>query len=215
MLVLGPVVDQQEDPGCGQALDQAVEQGLRLGIDPVQVLEDHEERLPLALPEQEVLDGIEGALPALGGIERLPVGVLDGHVEQGQQGGQDRLEGAIQREELAGHLLANLAVGFAIVHLEVGLEEVDDRQVAGRLAVGHGAGFQDEPVLGAVGVGELVDEAGLPHAGLPTTATSWPRPSCARASARRICSISASRPTNRVNPARRSRGAGSAGRSLR
>ena len=123
--------------------------------------------MPLALPEQEVLDGVEGALPALGGIERLPVGVLDGHVEQGQQGGQGRLEGPIQREELAGHLLANLAVGLAIVHLEVGLEEVDDRQVAGRLAVGHGARFQDEPVLGAVGVGELVDEAGLPHAGFP------------------------------------------------
>ena len=123
--------------------------------------------MPLALPEQEVLDGVEGALPALGGIERLPLGVLDGHVEQGQQGGQDRLEGAIQREELAGHLLADLAVGLAIVHLEVGLEEVDDRQVAGRLAVGHGARFQDEPVLGAVGVGELVDEAGLPHAGFP------------------------------------------------
>jgi hypothetical protein len=38
--------------------------GLRLGIDPVQVLEDHEYRLPVALREQEVLDGIEGALPA-------------------------------------------------------------------------------------------------------------------------------------------------------
>jgi hypothetical protein len=49
----------------------------------------------------------------------------------------------------------------------VHLEEVDDRQVAGGLAVGHGAGFQDEPVLGAVGTGELVDEAGLAHAGFP------------------------------------------------
>ena len=80
MLVLGPVVDQQEDPDREQALDQTVEQGLRLGIDPVQVLEDHEERLALALPEQEVLDGVEGALAALSGIERLPVGVLDGHI---------------------------------------------------------------------------------------------------------------------------------------
>src|SRR5439155_14535075 len=68
MLVLGPVVDQQEKPGRGQTLGQAVEQGLRLGIDPMQVLEDHENRLRLALPEQEVLDGIERALPALGGI---------------------------------------------------------------------------------------------------------------------------------------------------
>ncbi len=33
-----------------------------------------------------MLDGVEGALPALGGIERLPVGVLDGHIEQSQHG---------------------------------------------------------------------------------------------------------------------------------
>ena len=83
MMVLGPVVDQQEEPGRGQALHQAVEQGLRLGIDPVQVLENDEDRLPLALPEQQVLDGVERALPALGRIERLPLGVLDGHIEQG------------------------------------------------------------------------------------------------------------------------------------
>jgi len=53
------------------------------------------------------------------------------------------------------------------VHLEVGLEEVDDGHIAGCLAVGHGARFQDEPLLRAVRVGELVDEAGLPHAGFP------------------------------------------------
>ena len=156
MLILGPVVDEQEDTGRGEALDQAVEHGLRLGIDPVQIFKDHEDRLPLTLPEQEVLDRVERALPALVGIERLPGGVLDGHIEQGQQGGQDRLEGSIQREELARHLLADVAVGLAIVHLEVGLEDVDDRQVAGRLAVGHRARFQDEPVLDPVGVGELI-----------------------------------------------------------
>ena len=111
VLVLGPVVHQQQDPGRRQALDQAVEQRLRLGIDPVQVLEDHEQRLLLALPEQEPLDGVEGALPALGRIERLPGGVLDGHVEQGQQGRQGRLQRPIQRQELAGHLLADLARG--------------------------------------------------------------------------------------------------------
>ena len=70
MTVLGPVVDQEEDPGRGQTLDQAVEQGLRLGIDPVQVLEDQKERLRVALAEQEALDGLQCALPALRGIER-------------------------------------------------------------------------------------------------------------------------------------------------
>ena len=35
MLILGAVVDQQQEPGRGQALHQAVELGLGLGIDPV------------------------------------------------------------------------------------------------------------------------------------------------------------------------------------
>ena len=88
MLVLGPVVDEQEGPGRGKALDEAVEQGLRLGIDPVQVLEDHEHRLPLALPEQEVLDRVERALPALGRIERLPAGVIPGTSRRARKAGR-------------------------------------------------------------------------------------------------------------------------------
>lgn len=47
-------------------------------------------------------------------------------------------------------------MGLAFVHLEVGPEEVDDGQIAGCLAVGQGAGLQDEPVLGAVGMGVRV-----------------------------------------------------------
>jgi hypothetical protein len=134
VLVLRPVVHQQEQPSRGETLDQAVEQGLRFPVYPVQVLEDEEEGLALALPEQEMLDGIECALPPLSGIERLPGGVVDGHIEQSEQGRQDRLERAIEREELPGHLLADLAVGLAIVHPEVDLEEIDDGQVARGLA---------------------------------------------------------------------------------
>ena len=167
MLVLRPVVDQ-EKKSCGrQALDQAVQERLRFGVDPVEIFEDHEQGLQLALAEQETLDGVEGSLATLRRIERLPLRVLDGHVEERQQRGQGRLERPVQREELAGDLLADLPVGLAVVHLEVGPEEIDDRQIAGRLAVGHGTRLQDEPVLSAVGVGELVDEAGLPDAGFP------------------------------------------------
>ena len=105
----------------------------------MQVLEDDEERLVLTLTEQQVLDRVEHALAALSGIERLPRSVLDLHVEQGQQGWQGRLQRAVQGEQLARHLLANLAMGLALVDLEVSLEEIYDRQVASGLAIGHGA----------------------------------------------------------------------------
>jgi hypothetical protein len=39
--IFWPVVCEQTERGCRQALHQAVEQGLRLVIDPVQILEDH------------------------------------------------------------------------------------------------------------------------------------------------------------------------------
>jgi hypothetical protein len=42
-----------------QALDQAVEQGLGLGVNPVQILEDQHQRLHLSLPQEYPLEGIE------------------------------------------------------------------------------------------------------------------------------------------------------------
>jgi hypothetical protein len=38
---------------------------LRFSIDPVPVLEDHEDRLRLALPDQKALDGVERPFSAL------------------------------------------------------------------------------------------------------------------------------------------------------
>jgi hypothetical protein len=42
MLILGAVIDQEEEPGGRQALDQYIEHGLRLAVNPVQVFEHQE-----------------------------------------------------------------------------------------------------------------------------------------------------------------------------
>src|SRR5262249_37180750 len=47
VLVLGAIVHQEQEAGGRQALDQALEQGLRLRINPVQVLEHQQQRLLL------------------------------------------------------------------------------------------------------------------------------------------------------------------------
>ena len=85
VLIFRAVVHQQQQPGGRQALDQTVEQGLSLGIDPVQVFEDDQQGLPLALPQQEPLHRVEGALAALQRIERRPLRIVGRHVEQRQQ----------------------------------------------------------------------------------------------------------------------------------
>ena len=132
----------------------------------MQVLEDHQHWLCLALTQQQALDRVEHALAALGRIQVLPDGVLDWHIEHRKQRGQQRLEGAIETQHPPQHLGAHLPMIVLVADLEVALEQVDHRQVAGRLAVGDGGGFQDQPVLHPMGLGELVDEPGLAHAGL-------------------------------------------------
>ena len=58
---------------------------LRLGVDPVQVLEDQQQRLHLALAQQQALDGVERPLAALGRVERVPGRVVHRHVEQREE----------------------------------------------------------------------------------------------------------------------------------
>ena len=63
VLVLRAVVDQQQHAHRGQALDQAIQQGLGLGIDPVQIFKDEQQRL-LRLAQQQMLEGVERTLPS-------------------------------------------------------------------------------------------------------------------------------------------------------
>ena len=85
--VLRPVVDEEQEARGGQALDEAVEQGLGLAVDPVQVLEDHHQRLDLALAQQQALDRVERLLAPLERIEAVPGRLLDWHVEEREEGG--------------------------------------------------------------------------------------------------------------------------------
>src|SRR5713226_361996 len=108
MLVLGPVVDEKEDPGRWQALDQAIQECLRLRVDPVEIFEEDEERLHLALPEQEALDPVQSPLPALRRGEPIPPRILHRDVQQRQQRREYELKLAIQRQYLARHLFPHL-----------------------------------------------------------------------------------------------------------
>ena len=150
----------------GRLSIEAVEQRLGLGVDPVEILEDHQERLDLAFPEEQSLDRLERPLPALGRVEGVPRGVVDGDIQQRQERRQERLQRAVQRQELAGHSLADRPRVVALLDPAIRLQQVDDGQVRRGLPVGDRAALEHQPAVGAVRPRELPDEPRLPHAGL-------------------------------------------------
>src|SRR6516162_10954421 len=108
----------------------------------MEVLEDQQERLDAALGQQQALYGVERPLPALTRVTCVPLGVVDLDLEEREEGGEGGLEGAIQRDELSGDLLADMALVVAIADFEIRLEQVDHRQVWRRPPVGDGAALE-------------------------------------------------------------------------
>ena len=95
----------------------------------MKILEDDEEGLDLALPEQKALDGVQGSVVALRGLERLPPWILHRHVQEREERRDSGLEGRIERQHFAGQLLPDLPGIVARLDLAVGPEELDQRQV--------------------------------------------------------------------------------------
>src|SRR5262249_46701221 len=141
VLVLGPVAHEQQELRRADAVDQRVEDSLTLAVDPVQVLEDHDERLLSRLPQQQLPYGVEGPLATLSGAERRPRRIVDRYVEQRQQRWSRGLVGAIARDQSVGDLVQNFLGIVAIRDLEEALQEIDHRQVARRFAVRERVAF--------------------------------------------------------------------------
>src|SRR4029453_4257193 len=70
--VLRAVIDEEQDADGRQALHQTVQYGLRLGVDPVEVLEYDQQWLKLALAQEEPPQGVDRALPPRGRVQSLP-----------------------------------------------------------------------------------------------------------------------------------------------
>ena len=165
VLILRAVVDQQQQAGRGQTVDEQVEEGLRFRVDPVQVFKDQQQRLRLALAQQQALEGLEGALAALRRIEFQERAVGRQHVQQRQQCRQRVLEGVVQRQHLPGQLGAQGAHVIAILNVGIVLEQLDHWEVGGGLAVGHRGTLQHQPPLRVMGMENLIDQARLANTG--------------------------------------------------
>ena len=85
MLILGTVAHEQEEAGGRKALDEPVQDRLRLAVDPVEILEDRDDRLNLALAEKEALDCVERLLAPLRRVQARPRLVLDWNIEKREE----------------------------------------------------------------------------------------------------------------------------------
>jgi len=143
MLVFGAVIGEQEDACRREALHETLEYRLRLTVDPVKVLEDHDERLHVALAQQQALHCVERSLTSLWRIEASPRFIADGHVEKREQRRQGSLQRAVQRQQLAGDLLADLPGVVAWLDLEIAAQQLAHGEIGHRLAVRDARRFDD------------------------------------------------------------------------
>src|SRR5262245_3508365 len=68
MTVLEPVIDQQNNPRQRQTFYEAIEKRLGFAVDPMEVLKDDQQGLPLALTDEHPLYRIEGITTPLLGV---------------------------------------------------------------------------------------------------------------------------------------------------
>src|SRR5882724_9072630 len=96
MLVLRAVVDEEQKTSTRQPLHEAIQHGLALGVDPVEILDHDHERLHAALSEQEMPHAVERLLPAFRGVQSLPRLVFEWHLEQSQERRERRFQRPVQ-----------------------------------------------------------------------------------------------------------------------
>ena len=133
VLVLGPIVDQEQQPGRRQALDEAVEQRLRLGINPVQILKDQQQGLHLTFAQQHALERRRACAGGAAADRASGTGLSVGQrVQERQQRRDGVLERLVERQHLPGHLGPDGRVVIVLLDVGVALEQVDDREIRGR-----------------------------------------------------------------------------------
>ena len=171
--VARPVVGQQHDRGGRHAVGQRVEERLRLGVQPLQILEDQQQRAIAALAQQEPFDRVERALPADVGVHLLQGGDELRMAEQSQHVGQPVFQVTVERDHAAGHFFVQAPLVVLRLNAEVAAQEFDQRQIRGPAAVGltesgeHEAGrFREQP--------EFVEQPRLAHARLTHHAHDLP-----------------------------------------
>jgi hypothetical protein len=126
-LVLGPVSDKKKHASRGKALDDPIEESLRLGVDPLQILHQNNEWMGITRLQEEPRDGVDRALTPLIGLEVLPAGIHDRHVEKAEERSKIPLPTRSYRAEPLRYLGPHVLRAVRWRNLEILPEELEDR----------------------------------------------------------------------------------------
>jgi hypothetical protein len=137
-LVLGSEVDEHEAPGGGVAFDDLMQDRVAGGIEPMEVLDQHDARVSLAIDLRDPADRRMHAA-----LERLRIAGRQrargiGDLEQLEEDGQLIAERLVEADESPGDLLACDDIAVARVDPDEGPHQLEDREQRDVLAVGQG-----------------------------------------------------------------------------
>src|SRR5438132_2006282 len=151
---------------AGQAVDEGPTELLRVAVDPLQVLDQDDERPILGTPQHEGFDRFDRPTLALRLVQTLALQLSRGQREQVLEVGQCPLERRIQPAHAGLELLDLLAFGLALLQPEGRLEELDNDVEWQRWAVGQAVALDiREGRLEPLAL-QLVEQARLADAGL-------------------------------------------------
>jgi hypothetical protein len=183
--ILGSEVDQEEDSTTGNRFRERRDEGLARAIDPVKVVDQHDERLLVAQGVSEPAQ--EGEQIALLGLRvHLRRRILGGgHTEKLEDDGHHVAKAFVEEQQRAGDLPSRLGALVLCGDSEVGAPELEDRQIGNRPSVRRAMALVDEDPARTTTLDELEAEAALTHARIGDNADDLPVP-CDRLLERRL-----------------------------
>src|SRR5207245_8061929 len=119
VLIFGTIAGEQQNAMARETLDQGVEYRLRLRIDPVEILKHEDDRPVATLLKEQQLHRLQRPAPLLLRIERLPLCIVDGHIEEREHGEDRGRQPSLERRQLLRYSLPDGVRIVARLDLEV------------------------------------------------------------------------------------------------
>src|SRR5512139_2309721 len=127
-------------------------------VNPVEVLEGHDQRPKLRALENDPFQGLDDSiLPCLGGHQELLLPALVERKEL-QEMGKIGLFVDAESPQPCFYLFPNLRFGASFLDVEAGLQDIDDGVIHNFPAVGEASALKKGDILVGDGLAELVEE---------------------------------------------------------